>query len=345
MFRYAATFKPFLGALCLGIAIGCSQKEPIVSNAPPPADAEPKLITVGDFSLHPPIQAGSVAIVPVSLNKTPSTQDGNFITLAEAKKEGLVEISELGDEEVNALQVTNKGTRPLLLLGGDLLLGGKQDRIVARDVIVPPGKTMNVEVYCVEHGRWDDRSEHFEYKDTVVPEKVRQAAAHEGQSAVWSEVDGYNAKNGAGGGSLTVMAGMGSEKVTKSVDGNLPKVLKEVGEHKNVVGFIYIRNGKLQSADLFGNPKVLDATKNSLIRGYLSDGAAYAVEPDATISTRVYRKFMEDILKDRDNRSKRSVAGKTGKWEAGALRGVEINGSADFGDGFVHGNYSPKSSR
>lgn len=337
MFRYAVALT-----LCLGMMAGCSSDSPTASK--PSAKPEVSNVTVGDYTLQAPIYAGSVALVPVSMNKPISNQDGNFITLSEARKEGSVEITEIESEDVNTLKVENKGTRPLLLLGGDLLMGGKQDRIVARDVIVPPGKTVNVEVFCVEHGRWDGQSEHFEFKETVVPNDVRQAAAHEGQSEVWAKVDDYNSANGNFGGSLSVSKGLSTEKVQKSVKEHEPKVLDALRAQKNVVGFIYVRNGELQSMDLFGNPKVFDIAKSSLLKGFLADGASIPAKKDAEVDMNACRKFLEHILKDQQAKPKRSERdGKSLAYETSFARGVEVGSLPGAGKDstLVHGNYSP----
>lgn len=338
MFRYA-----FALTLCLGMMAGCSSDNPTASKLP--AKPEVSNVTVGDYTLQAPIYAGSVALVPVSMNKPIPQQDGNFITLSEARKEGSVEITEMESEDVNTLKVENKGTRPLLLLGGDLLMGGKQDRIVARDVIVPPGKTVNVEVFCVEHGRWDNQSEHFEFKETVVPNDVRQAAAHDGQSEVWAEVDDYNSANGNFGGSLSVSKGLSTEKVQKSVKEHEPKVLEALKTQKNVVGFIYVRNGELQSMDLFGNPKVFDIAKGSLLKGFLADGASIPAKKDAEVDMNACRKFLEHILKDQQAKPKKAErAGKSVAYETSFARGVVVGSLPEAGKDstLVHGNYSPK---
>lgn len=335
MLRYAIALT-----ICFGVLTGCSQSDTVA--AKPPTPASPTTIKLGDFQLNNPIDAGNVTLIPISYNKPMTQQEGNFITLGEAKKAGVVEITEREGEEVNSLTVTNKGDRPILLLGGELLLGGKQDRIVARDVVVPAGKTMNVEVFCVEHDRWDGKTEHFEYKDAVVPEKVRQAAAHDGQEAVWGEVAEYNLKGGHARGG-TIAAGLSSDTVTKAVSNHLPKVLDSFKSQKNVVGVIYVLNGRIQSADLFGNPRIFDAAKESLLRGYLADGAPEESNPGFKIDSGTYRKFLEEILQDRDKRSRSTTNGVALDMDAKNVRGVELNMPAmEAVGGYVHGNYAPK---
>lgn len=341
MLRYAIAIT-----MCLGILMGCGPSEPVAAKDTAVKDT-PTAIKVGDFQLNNPIDAGNVTLIPIIHNKPmPKQQEGNFITLGEAKKEGVIVIQEREEEEVSSLTVTNKGARPILLLGGELLLGGKQDRIVARDVVIPPGKTMNVEVFCVENNRWDGENQHFEYKGAVVPEKVRQAAAYDGQEAVWGKVAEYNESGGLPGAG-TIAAGLSSETVTKAINGHLPKVLESLKGQKNVVGVIYVLNGRIQSADLFGSPRIFDAAKEGLIRGYLADGVPAASKPSFKVETGTYRKFLQEILEDRDARSRMGGNGAAAKMDAKNLRGMELNMPASQGEvssyNYLHGNYAPKS--
>jgi hypothetical protein len=57
--------------------------------------------------------------------------------------------------EVNKLSITNRSGKLLVLIAGEILSGGKQDRIVGSDRIVKPDNSpMPLDVFCVEHGRW-----------------------------------------------------------------------------------------------------------------------------------------------------------------------------------------------
>src|SRR4029079_8804388 len=102
-------------------------------------------------------------------------------TLAQAQEKGVATIRETGGEraaqqadnvaqqhesnglgqqraggggEVNRLVIDNKGDKAIFVLAGTLVKGGKQDRQIAQDFIIPPGKTVPVDAFCVEHGRW-----------------------------------------------------------------------------------------------------------------------------------------------------------------------------------------------
>lgn len=62
-----------------------------------------------------------------------------------------VAVTELaGGPQVAKLTVTNNGARAALLLEGELLEGGQQHRTCARDVLLGPGETRDIDTYCVE---------------------------------------------------------------------------------------------------------------------------------------------------------------------------------------------------
>ena len=57
--------------------------------------------------------------------------------------------------EVNQLVLVNNSKRPLLLLAGEIVTGGKQDRVIGKDRIVPAeSDPVDLSVFCVEPGRW-----------------------------------------------------------------------------------------------------------------------------------------------------------------------------------------------
>lgn len=95
-----------------------------------------------------------------------------------------------GGSQVSQLVLVNRGKRPLLLLAGEVVSGGKQDRIIGKDRIVPIGSApLPLDVFCVEHGRWTGDSMQFSAAETMVHPTVRaQAAVKQDQSQVWAAV-------------------------------------------------------------------------------------------------------------------------------------------------------------
>lgn len=73
---------------------------------------------------------------------------------------GAVDVGEQqGNGQVNSLTAVNLGSKPVVVLEGDLLEGGWQTRMVARSAILAPRETSNLAVLCVEQGRWEQAGE------------------------------------------------------------------------------------------------------------------------------------------------------------------------------------------
>ena len=128
------------------------------------------------YKVLEPIRHGNLTVFPVVAAKSYPT--GEFITLDEGLRSGEVVVTEAGSvqglvrrpgaqirhdgAEVNRLVLVNNSKRPLLLLAGEVVSGGKQDRVIGKDRIVPAeSDPIDLSVFCVEHGRWVATSEHF----------------------------------------------------------------------------------------------------------------------------------------------------------------------------------------
>src|SRR6266481_8149733 len=124
----------------------------------------------GDWRILDPVVYENIAIFPVVSGSSQDTS--SFLTLEEGLASGEVIVSERGaagivrergvvrppqydaSASVNQLVLLNRSKRPLLLLAGELVSGGKQDRIIGKDRIVPVGaEPLPLDVFGVEHGR------------------------------------------------------------------------------------------------------------------------------------------------------------------------------------------------
>ncbi len=78
------------------------------------------------------------------------------LTLQEALAKGSVRVIETG--EVNELKVENTGDEDIFIQSGDIVKGGKQDRVLTMSFVLPPKSgEVGLAAFCVEHGRWSAR--------------------------------------------------------------------------------------------------------------------------------------------------------------------------------------------
>jgi hypothetical protein len=168
-------------------------------------------INTNQWRLLEPVRYENISVFPV-VSRTPADTAG-FATLDEALSGGQVVITEGGAEmirrsrdgrpveipeqrgaSVNQLVLINRGSKPLLLLAGEVVSGGKQDRIIGKDRIVPPGAApLSLDVFCVEAGRWTGGEQFSAARLMVHPSVREEAAITQEQAKVWDAVRNGNA--------------------------------------------------------------------------------------------------------------------------------------------------------
>jgi len=223
--------------IALVVAVGCSRTEEPASKTgtepetKPQTEAERLLGWVDRLKVGAPAGHANLVVFPV-FARTPEIGE-EYLTLDEGIKGKLIRITEVGHREtpeemqmtvteieakrakagqsaqdepegrVNTLLVHNHSDKPLFILAGQTLWGGKQDRLCPEDMVVAP-HTSNVEVkvFCVEHGRWhvdSDEAATFELSSVAV-DKVRKSALKEkDQSMVWTRVAEVRSSASSGG--------------------------------------------------------------------------------------------------------------------------------------------------
>jgi len=78
------------------------------------------------------------------------------LTLQEAFDKGRVRVLETGN--VNELKIENTGDEDIFIQSGDIVKGGKQDRVLRMSFVLPPKSgAVPIAAFCVEAGRWSAR--------------------------------------------------------------------------------------------------------------------------------------------------------------------------------------------
>jgi len=222
---------------------------------------------------------------------------GEYLTLSEASTRGVIEIRETGSNgSVNSIQFVNTGKIPILACAGTLVRGGKQDRVIADDAIIPGRTTQRVSVFCVERGRWDsvrqgqETDKLFASTDWKATKRVRVNAQYHGsQSAVWKqtrsvkrvilEEKGQHAVGLSGNQyflSSTIASGTGSlfnalDKQVADARTTRRMMAAAVENHlrsrpKKLIGFAYSVDGEPVSVRTFAHPALFIKRMHSFIQ-------------------------------------------------------------------------------
>jgi hypothetical protein len=272
----------------------------------------------GEWRLLEPITYENLTVFPVVTSSGYDT--GAFMTLEEGLSRGEVIVREQGAEtlmrdrdgvrpavvqnyggpSVNQLVLINRSKRPLLLLAGELVSGGKQDRVIGKDRIVPVGaEPLPLNVFCVEHGRWSAGSE-FKAATVIVHPSVReQAAVNQKQGDVWASVTaGTVAARPAAAPPPRVAQDQlamamateaptqsyakiyGSRRVAPSVDAMVDEVARRFRKQtaglkgERAVGVVIAYGGEVAWSDIFASGELFEQYWNKLLRSYAVEAVA-----------------------------------------------------------------------
>ena len=277
------------------------------------------------YKVLEPIRHGNLTVFPVVAGKSYPT--GEFMTLDEGLRSGDVVVTEAGNvqglirrhstpavrsdgAQVNRLVLVNNSKRPLLLLAGEIVTGGKQDRVIGKDRIVPAeSDPVDLSVFCVEPGRWIAASEHFGASEAMYgaavggrsqnapapmammaqPSVRAKAMADKDQNEVWAEVrkqqQAVSVEVAAAAPAVATEVGrtssyarvMENEEVKKQVDSvakpieqNYQSLIRQLRD-RNAVGVVVAVNGRIIWADVFASTDLLEKYWPKLVRSYASE--------------------------------------------------------------------------
>jgi hypothetical protein len=233
----------------------------------------------------------------------------NILTLEEALAQKKVIVFET--KSVNQLSIQNLSNEDVYVQSGDIVKGGQQDRMLGVDLIVPPrsGK-IPIAAFCVEHGRWTKRGNEqagtFASSADVASTKELKLAAKVSQSQgeVWKNVAAAQDKLSQNVGTRvnseqsesSLQLAVENPKVQQTADGYFKELSRVAYTKRNVIGYVFAINGKVNSADVYASsalfmklwPKLLRASAVEAVSELGSGQQPKAVSQESA------RKFLSD---------------------------------------------------
>jgi hypothetical protein len=209
------------------------------------------------------------------------------LTLDEALAKGFVRVRETSN--VNQLEIENLGGEEVFVQSGDIVKGGKQDRVLMVSLLLPAKSgSMPIASFCVEEGRWTARGREdaaqFASASAAVPSREMKLAmkapmpassandpaaprpsnsyaseTSERQRQVWSGVrrthsalaDNLGAQVRSSQSASSLQLALENEKLIDAQKAYIAalRAKGEVGD--DIVGYVFAVNGQLNSADLY----------------------------------------------------------------------------------------------
>ncbi|GAA2079939.1 hypothetical protein GCM10009821_20270 [Aeromicrobium halocynthiae] len=185
---------------------------------------------------------------------------------------------------VGRLRVVNRAPHPVAVLEGQILEGGWQNRMVARSVVIDRFGAVDVDVVCIEEGRWGGGGAHRDGRRRGSL-RIRAGLRVDGnrQDAVWSRVRGYEARRGA---TATCSFTAHDDRAGASIRPLIGGLAPLPGQIGVLIGLA----GQPMSVDVFGNDALLRREFDSLIRSAAFDALDL---PAVATPARRARRFLD----------------------------------------------------
>ena len=255
---------------------------PNLLKTPPPVIRE---IQLSNYEISGPYEYENLSIFlihgPDAPNKHPYTP------LQEAMDEGSVTVHETN--HVNELAIENASDEDVFVQAGDIVKGGRQDRVLAVDFILPPNVGgIPISAYCVERSRWyqrgDESADHFTLTEMAANYSLLSAIQDIAtQTGVWDEVEASQEKIAAGVAASNVRSELSptslplaleNPAVEESTTPYLDYFSTLVYPCSGTIGFAYAINGELKSADVYSSKDMFQRLWPRLLKAAVVEAVA-----------------------------------------------------------------------
>jgi hypothetical protein len=219
--------------------------------------------------------------------------------------------------DVNELEVENLSKElDVFIQSGDIVKGGKQDRVLAVSIIIPARSgRVSIQAFCVESGRWtkrgtEDAAKFTSSNERIVTKELKLAAnAARSQQEVWDKVSETQTKLSSNvGGSVnaaesrsSLQLSLENKQVTASVDEYVKQLAAIPSGRSDVIGYAFAVNGKLNSADIYVSNALFKKVWMKMLKAAATEAVAESrsVRLAAPVKADAVKVFIDDSEKAR----------------------------------------------
>lgn len=246
----------------------------------------------------------NLQLYPIRANKAFCTEHkdlGNYVGLKDALKKRKIVVTEKSKQgTVNSLVLENVSKDTIMILSGEVVQGGKQDRVIGQDLILyPKSGKKDVAVFCVEHGRWNPKGGDTSFKEyfSISSNEVRKAATvKKDQQEVWDKVSETTSKNKAETSTGTLTALRASESLSKDLNKYTDHFQKVLATDDNVIGLVAVTGNTILGCDMFASHEIFKMYLPGLLNSYSTE--AITSGTPANVPYKKVEEYLNSIIAD-----------------------------------------------
>lgn len=226
----------------------------------------------------------------------------NFLSLSQAMQLKKVQVKENyfeGNADVRTLTIKNNSSQNILVMDGELLQGGKQDRMITETKMIAPGKeAAYLNVFCVEKGRWSKSPKVFSHAG-FAGNNIRKVADSSGiQQNVWTEIEKqFDHSNTT---STTYPYLQVQKKLLAKDTACYNYFIHQLAKSdSSYIGFIAVCDTTIIGCDIFANAQLANNAFNNILLAYQQ--AVVASNKPMAISKNKLMAFTDKLLRDEES--------------------------------------------
>ena len=226
---------------------------------------------------------------------------GDVVPLNQALRQGLVTVTERGTTSIDNvpwLRFNTKTDKSVYIAGGEIISGGRQDRMVVRDTILRPSpKDQYVPVLCVEEGRWSDKEKKFGYGAFSNSHMRKILDSTHNQLSVWREVERQLDSGRFKNKTDAYLSRYQDKKYQATGDEYFRYFMGRFrGTDSNIVGYVAISGDRVIGSDVFASRSMFYGQLEPLIHGSIDDATLFG--SPVTMKDPPIRTYIDNLLKD-----------------------------------------------
>lgn len=224
------------------------------------------------------------------------------ISLNQALAKGLVTVQERGTtavENVHWLSLTNNSDKDVYVSSGEIMAGGRQDRMVTKDTLVKARSgRVDLPVMCVEEGRWSEKDKKFTYKRMANARLRRVLDLSRSQVHVWREINAQLDSSKIKSKNLSYLAREKDKKFVQ-LQNEYWNFFKQKFQQpdSNIVGVVCMSGNRIIGTDIFASSDIFYGQLAPMMQGYIEEAMVYGSNP-VTVTDSKVKAYLDQFLKN-----------------------------------------------
>lgn len=235
----------------------------------------------------------------ISNNASPALN--NTISFSQAMQQGLITVQERGTaaiENVHWLSLYNNSNKNILVSSGEVLAGGRQDRIVTKDTLVmAKSGRIDLPVMCVEENRWSDKDKKFVYQRMANTHLRKALDESRNQVLVWKEINNQLERDKIKNKTLSYLS-RDKDKAFTALQTEYWQYFQNKFRQadSNIVGIVCMSGDKLLGSDIFDGSNLFYGKLEPLMQGYIEEATIFGGPP--IVSDKQVHSYLDQFLQD-----------------------------------------------